>query len=212
MKKLSKTLMVMGMISVVATITVDAQLNIQLRVDENGHGFVTGAGPAGLPDPYPLPFGVAPDPVSGIPTLFYDLPTAATAGDILLFEVGATGANTLSDMIRFVQLPGANTSRMYFFSDREPTDLPPFDLADVALLPQPNTATPVITLDEIGVEGNNYATWMPPAGAPGFIPAIGPVVTYTFVSDAVVPEPNTLALLGVAGGLALLRKWQSARA
>jgi hypothetical protein len=195
MRNLTKTLLALGFGSAIAATTAVAQLNIQATFDENGHGVITGAALAGLPDPYTVPFGVGVDPVSGLTTLFYTLPTTVTSGDILLFEPGQQGP---SDLIRFVQ------NRMYFFSELEPTDVAPFDLADGLVIPPVNPTTPVVLLDEAGVEGNNGATWKPLTPAdPGFAAAVGPSVTYNFVSDA-VPEPNTLALLGLGGGLLIV--------
>ena len=75
--------------------------------------------------------------------------------------------------------------------------------ADVVALPLfVNNPAQVL---EIGPEGANGASWTPGfLQAPGFDPSGS--VTYNFVSDGVVPEPNTLILLGtgILGALGLV--------
>jgi hypothetical protein len=202
MKKLAIILRAGGFAAVLAATTAVGQLNIRVTVDENGHGVITGAGPAGLPDPYPLTYTLAPEPISGLTTLCYTLPTSVTSGDVFLYDLDPLGINnTISDLIRF------NGTKMYFFSDREATDVPPFDLADVAGIPPADPARQPVTLAELGPEGNNNVLWKPLlATDPGFAAAVGGAfVTYNFISDA-VPEPTSLALLGLAGAAVLLRK------
>ena len=77
--------------------------------------------------------------------------------------------------------------------------------ADVVALPLfVNNPAQVL---EIGPEGANGATYTPLLGQAGF-DASDPtnVITYNFVSDGVVPEPNTLVLLGtgILGTLGLM--------
>ncbi len=87
MKNLTRTWLLLGAASAIVTATANAQ--IVATFDENGHGVITGAGPAGLPDPYTVPFSTTiADPVSGAVTLSYALPTTVTTGDILLFNPG----------------------------------------------------------------------------------------------------------------------------
>jgi hypothetical protein len=107
----------------------------------------------------------------------------------LIFE--STASQTNSDLIRFT-----GQGQMYFFSDREAAN--DLALADVGL---PLPITPSVVIAETGTEGANSAMWTPPGpGAPGFDPS-GP--TYKFISDA-VPEPGTVALACLGGGLLLL--------
>ena len=144
------------------------------------------------------------DPISGLTTLTYTLPTSTvTLGDVFLYEPDPLGLNNKpSDLIRF-----GTGGKVYFFSDREATDLPPFDMADVVGIPSPEPAArPTVYLLETGFEGGaSGALWTPLlATDPGFVGSVGPIVTYNIISD--VPEPANLALLGLAGVAVLLRK------
>ena len=90
---------------------------------------------------------------------------------------------------------------LYFFSEREPTDVPPFDPADVTQLPPPNPVLQTVSFLEVGPEGNNGLFYNPAGMLPGDNSA---GATYHFVSD--VPEPASVALIGLAGALILLRR------
>jgi len=50
----------------------------------------------------------------------------------------------------------------------------------------------LVTIQEIGPEGNNQAIYTPLAG--GFNAAFAP--TYTLISDGQIPEPGTVVLIG----------------
>jgi hypothetical protein len=141
-----------------------------VAVDENGNGIGT------------VGSGISSDPGPGgfNSVLLYKLPFAATQGDVLLGD-----SQVLGDVIRF---NGDGT--LIFYSDTSPSDA----LADTVTRPGLFYANTDIIL-ELGPEGNNGAFYTPLAGQPGSVP--GAVVTYHFVSDGTVPEPATLALLGV---------------
>jgi PEP-CTERM motif len=69
-----------------------------------------------------------------------------------------------------------------------------------------------LTLTEVGPEGNNGITYTPLAGQPGFVAGAAGPVTYVIVSDAAVPEPATLTLLGLgAAGFLLIHRRQPRR-
>jgi len=142
-----------------------------------------------------LPSGLKADPFSGIVTLAYQLPFPGVPGDVLLFEPGPQ-TNVLSDIIRF-----DGQGFLYFFSEREPTDVPPFDPADVAQFPSPIAGLQSVSLLEVGPEGNNGAFYNPAGGLPGDNTA---GATYHFISD--VPEPSAGLLTLLGGGLLLVLK------
>jgi len=157
----------------------------QITFDENGHGF----GPSGA-----LPFIVGPDPLSGIVTLKYGLPFPVFAGDLVLSESDNPGVP--SDILRFYM------QSVFFFSERESGDVPPFDLADVATLPVPQQG--FVSLVESGPEGNNGVVWIPPAGAPGA--SVGSTVQYNIISDGVVPEPSGIMLTFMGAMIAIVAR------
>jgi len=185
MKQFSKVLATIGFTSVLSTTAVFGQL---LQVDEFGRGtfFQPGAGTNALP-----PAVIAVEPFSGIATLRYTLPFAGTAGDVVMLEPPLT--NSITDLIRF-----DGQGHLYFFSDKEVSDQPPLDPADVGI-PSILTQFPFVFIQEIGAEGQNGAAYFP-VGGPGFEPAF-PGLQYSFVSD--VPEPSALAL-STMGGIFLL--------
>lgn len=186
MKSITKILFVAGLAYAMAAISCFGQV---ITFDENGHGNLNGN---------PLPFFVGPDPSGGLPVnvLVYTLPFVVTPGDVGLLEnpVGSTN-RVLSDIVRFINTP-ANTSDMIFYSDFEATDKPPFDLADTGLPQSPNA----FLIQEVGPEGNNGAVWNPVPGQPGSLPT-GGTIQFNIISD--VPEPGTLTLAALGGGLVL---------
>jgi len=187
MKSLHIRILASAMVMAIATVAAFAQgLNL-VTVDELGNGNWNGQ---------PLPSFISPDPFAGIATLTYRLPWPGVPGDVYLFEPNTPVPGPPSDIIRF-----DGQSNMYFYSERETTDQPPFDPADVFQFPPPIAALQVINLMESGPEGNNGAFYTPPPGGPG-ANSVG--ASYHFVSD--VPEPATLALLGIASGLLIPRR------
>src|SRR6266404_5881892 len=105
------------------------------QVDEYGNIYANGAKLA--------PGVIAPDPVSGLSTLSYQLFLPINHGDIVLFEPGTTN---ISDILRF---GGAALGTLFFFSDAADAS-EPGNLADGPLpTPQANAAF----FAESGAEG-----------------------------------------------------------
>jgi len=170
-------------------VVASAQISvITIQVDENCNGTIIGF--QGLE---PLPCSLQPDPGPGglSSVVTYNLlnPPGLTAGDLFLFDAD-TGF--ILDVIRFN--PDENGGSLVFYSD----NIDGFDaLADTAS-PPGAFYTNTLTIPEVGPEGNNGATYTPTAGQPGFVAGAGAPVTYIIHSDLAVPEPATLALVGIA--------------
>jgi hypothetical protein len=183
MKKLTKAAIVFGFTLAVASSTSFAQLVV--TIDEFG-------GSNGIPST------IGPDPSGGVttsPVLIYTLPFAVASGDVILTEPGQpNGPN--SDIVRFWDPTGINQSEIIFYSDFSATD--PADApADVGL---PTQLQPlVVTIPEVGPEGNNGAIYLATPGLPG---SISFSIQYNILSDVPpVPEPGTGALLLSGVGL-----------
>ena len=156
-----------------------------ITVDEFGNGVAQIPGVA-----IPLPRLILPDPGPGglSNALTYLLPFPGFPGDVLLPE-----PEGFSDLVRF-----NGNGTLIFYSDISPQD-PPDAPGDTGL---PEVLLPLNkTIPEVGPEGNNGAFYTPGLGTqglpdPGWDPS-GP--TYHFISDGVVPEPGSLALLATGG-------------
>ena len=199
MKQLTKLVSAFGIVSAIATTTTLGQIST-IIVDEFGNGFHNGTA---------VPAGFQPDPFNGnIPGFAYTFPFAWTypvspVADFLVFEPGATQP---SDLLRFMRDPSTGKTLLFFYSDASPGD-PPDAPADVLVLP--NTAFQITSAEEVGLFGNPYseagpngiANWQVNGAFPGWDGNPSGTM-YTFVSDGVVPEPSSLALL--AGGLGIL--------
>jgi hypothetical protein len=124
--------------------------------------------------------------------LTYTLPFTKDvySGDVELRDkIPGTTTTVLGDLIRFT-----DDNKLLFYSDSGPTD--PVDApADKASFPD-EISEGAVKIPEVGPEGNNGAFYTPGAGKPG---GIGEneenKVTYHFISDGVVPEPSSIALL-----------------
>ena len=197
MKKLVKTLLVCGFASAMVATSAFGQPYV-LQFDEYGSGaFIDLTG-----DTIPLSGAIGIDPITGGEALCYDLSgflslaPPLTSGDIIQNE-----GTDPSDLIR-LYYNGSTFQAVYFYSLADDSSEP----ADVDVLPDPVANN--VTIQEVAGVG----TWNPTeAGQPGYVNFISPALTYRFISE--VPEPSTLALFGLAGGLmALFWRQRSGRA
>ena len=147
----------------------------------------------------PLPCFFAQDVLPGglLSAMTYSLSGTGAftvlTGDLVLTEPGST---SFSDVIRFSgglealgPLPAVGPSLIFYSDNVDGVDA----LADTGL---PTALLNPLRVTETGGEGNNGFTYTPTAGQPGFIPLT--TVTYVIHSDITsVPEPGTLALLGL---------------
>ena len=183
-----------------------ASADIIFTFDENGNGVgVNTAGPFTIGIHGTLQADPGPGGLASVLTYSLQNPPSLVAGD-LLFQDGIGGP--ILDVVRFN--PAGTGSAGYaasllFYSDN--TD--GFDsLGDTPSPPSALYAN-VVTLQEIGPEGNNGVTYTPTAGQPGFI--AGFTVTYNLRSDGTIPEPASVSLLGgvVIAAIAMIKKRRS---
>jgi hypothetical protein len=186
MKSIFKMLTAIGCAHVITATSLYAQV---FTFDEFGNSSGPGITPGVL----------QPDPSGGLPAstpvLVYNLTFPVTSGDLWL----TNGTEGLSDVVRFWNPNPASggPSQVIFYSDLSTTD-PADSPADTGF---PHNSLPILSITEVGPEGNNGAIYIPAGvGDPGYN-LTGVAVTYNIISD--VPEPNALALAVLGGGLSL---------
>jgi hypothetical protein len=172
-------------------ISAQVPFSITISVDENGHGGFTNTNGFNATLPSALQNDPGPGGRPNILTYSMINPPGLTAGDVLITDSGL-----VLDVVRFN--PGercvdGSLGCLAFYSD----NIDGFDaLADTPGPPLAFYAN-TITIPEIGSDTNNRALYTPIAGQPGFVAGAGGPVTYVLISDVPVPEPASLAILGV---------------
>jgi hypothetical protein len=186
MKSIFKMLTAIGCTHVITAVALYGQI---FTFDEFGNSSGPGITPGVL----------QPDPSGGLPAstpvLVYNLIFPVTSGDLWL----TNGTEGLSDVVRFWNPNPASggPSQIIFYSDVSTTD-PADSPADTGF---PQNSLPILSITEVGPEGNNGATYTPAAVIDPGYNLTGVAVTYNIISD--VPEPSTLALAALAGGLSV---------
>jgi hypothetical protein len=161
--------------------------NIGNSVNENNVGVLNGFGG---PQAEPSAFQNDPGPGGLNNVMTYDLinPPGLVAGDVLMTDNGV-----VLDVIRFNPNQigaGGGTGTLVFYSD----NVDGFDDKADTFGPPASFYANTVTIAEV----NGQAVYIPAVGQPGFVAGAAAPVQYTFVSgsDAQVPEPGTLWLLG----------------
>ena len=148
---------------------------ITISIDENGNG-------------RPQSIGTDPGPGGLTGVLIYTLPFPGVQGDVLLTDSGV-----VLDLLRF-----NGNGTVIFYSD----NINGIDSIGDTLAPPGSRYPNNVTIAEVGLEGNNGATYTPTANQPGY-GTTDFTVTYNFVSDGtIVPEPSSFWLM--AAGLGVL--------
>ena len=180
--------------------------NPLITVDENGNGSLLFPGGVSIPAPGVLK--ADPGPGGSSSALTYNLlgPPSLVAGDVFLSE---PGGDSLSDMIRFnpagTGTPAYPASLVFYSDTRGGVDA----LGDTGF--PASFYENRITKVEVGSEGSNGFIYTPTADQPGFI--AGFAVSYNIISDSSpVPEPASMSLVILAGGLLLAGKGWMKRA
>jgi hypothetical protein len=172
--------------------------SIAITVDEQGHGLFTNTN--GFSSVLTGTLQNDPGPGGLANVLTYSLlnPPGLISGDVLLTE--GNDASVYLDLIRF----NASNGTLVFYSD----NLDGFDNLGDTAGPPTNHYLNHVNIPEVGPEGNNFALYTPTAGQPGFITGAAGPVSYKFISDAPVPEPASLVLLGTGllGAVGALRR------
>jgi hypothetical protein len=186
MKTFIKILSLLGCGYAMTTVSSFAQL---YTFDEFGNSSGSGISPGIM----------LPDPSGGLAgnVLVYNLGISVIPGDVILLEPG-TSPQRESDIVRFWTPTSGGPSQIIFYSDFSTTD-PADSPADTGL---PSGLMPlIVTIPEVGPEGNNGALYTPTANQPGSVNAAVPPPTYNIISD--VPEPGAVTLIFAGAGLLL---------
>src|SRR5439155_10384807 len=184
-----------GMLTMLATPAFAQKGDYVINIDEYGHNSQT-TNSVPVPNAPPIFVGVQAEPMSGLTTLVYRLPWVVPAGDVFITE--STNPVVYSDLLRF-----SNGTNLFVFSDLPElgeTNVPP---ADVGIPAARTDGFAVLTFAEVNAtnELKNFYNYTPVApNGPGYT---GFAAQYAFFSDGSIPEPSSLVLVALGGGLLL---------